>query len=71
LLFRDEGEVDHWCSREGIPKGTVVPTQQFWSLARVWYEGRLELEWSPRSVSDAQTLLESVGLTGDFWRLTP
>ena len=40
-----------------------------WALARVWYAGRLDLGWRGRSVEASQAILDSVGLTGDFWRL--
>jgi len=37
-------------------------------LARAWYydpRGR----WRPRTLAEAQSILSSVGLDGDFWRL--
>ena len=43
---------------------------QMWALAQVWYAGRLDEEWRGRSAEDSQAVLESVGLTGEFWRLT-
>jgi hypothetical protein len=55
--------------RRGTDKGAVVPTARFWELARVWYQGRLDLDWSPRSRGEAQSLLESADLTGQFWAL--
>ena len=42
---------------------------QMWALAQVWYAGRLDAEWRGRSARESQDVLESVGLTGDFWRL--
>jgi hypothetical protein len=40
-----------------------------WALARRWYSGRLEPGWRGRSAEEAQAILDSVGLTAEFWRL--
>ena len=42
---------------------------QMWTLAPVWYAGRMDAEWRGRTAEEAQAVLESVGLTGEFWRL--
>ena len=41
-----------------------------WTLVQPWYHGRLDPGWRGRSPEDAERILRSVGLTGDFWRLT-
>ena len=38
-------------------------------LAHAWYGDRLDPDWRPHSVEQNQRILESFGLTGDFWRL--
>jgi hypothetical protein len=58
LLFRSEEEID-----------AVVPVTQLQQLAEAWYGGRLDPGWRPRTRDESQALLESVGLTGGFWRL--
>lgn len=47
-----------------------MTTEAFWPLARVWYQGRLDLDYRPRSPEAAQALLEAQGLKGTFWSLT-
>jgi len=62
--------VDAWLERTGHARGAVLSFEQMWALARLWYAGRLEEEWRGRSAAEAQRLLDDVGLTGEFWRLT-
>ena len=47
-----------------------MPLEQVWRLARVWYEGRSDENWTPRTPAAAEAILAGVGLTGDFWRLS-
>ena len=69
LLFRDAAHVSTWCERWGIARGAAIPLAQAWDLARAWYGNRMDPDWQPRSREEAQGILESVGLTGDFWKL--
>jgi hypothetical protein len=62
LLFRSEEEI-------GEPRGGVMTTAQLHELARRWYGDRLDPGWRPRTVQQSQAILDSVGLTGPFWRL--
>lgn len=41
-----------------------------WELTRGWYADRLDPEYRPATVAHLQGLLDAVGLTGEFWRLT-
>ncbi|HSH76638.1 MAG TPA: hypothetical protein VLA09_13205 [Longimicrobiales bacterium] len=61
--------MDSWLARTGHPRGAVVGLEQMWALARRWYSGRLEADWRGRSAEEAEAILDSVGLTGEFWRL--
>lgn len=47
----------------------MVPLEQAWRLAVAWYADRLDPRWRRRPVVEAQAVLASVGLTGEFWRL--
>jgi hypothetical protein len=58
-----------WLGRTGHARGGIVTFDQMWALARRWYEGRLSPDWRGRSAEDAQAIVRSVGLSGDFWRL--
>jgi hypothetical protein len=40
-----------------------------WTLSQHWYGDRLDESFSPRSLAEAQHLLDAVGLTSDFWQL--
>ena len=61
--------MDAWLARTGHPRGAVLDLEHMWALVQPWYAGRLDATWRGRSSADAQAILESVGLTGDFWRL--
>jgi hypothetical protein len=52
-----------------VSAGELVVLDTLQQLARRWYGDRLEPDWRPRSLAQSQAILESVGLTGDFWRL--
>jgi hypothetical protein len=39
-------------------------------LARRWWWTRVEPDWRPRTPAESQAILDELGLTGDFWRLT-
>ena len=58
-LFRSEEDIDD-------PRGEVFSVQTCWRLAQVWYGGGHRR----RTPAEAEEALASVGLTGDFWRLT-
>jgi len=45
--------------------------QQCWQLAREWYGDRLRADWRPKTVAEAEEAFARIGLTGEFWRLTP
>jgi hypothetical protein len=63
LLFRSEEEIGH-------PHGGVMRVAQLHALAQRWYGDRLDPDWRPRSVEQSQAILETVGLTDPFWRLS-
>jgi hypothetical protein len=69
LLFQSEEDVDGWCEEQGCERGAVVPVSQLQQLAEAWYGDRLDAGWRPRTREQSQALLESAGLTGEFWRL--
>ncbi len=70
LAFRSEPHVDRWCDELGLQKGAAFDLGTMWRLADAWYRDRLSADWRRRTADEAQALLEEVGLTGDFWRLT-
>lgn len=62
--------MDTWSRATGEPRGALVAPERVWALAQRWYDDRLQLNWRRRSVPERQTILEDLGLTGSFWRLT-
>jgi len=70
LLFRSEDDISAWCEQRHITRGAVFDLARLWSLATVWYDDRLNSAWRRRTIPERQAILDGVGLTGSFWRLT-
>ena len=70
LLFRSEEHVKSWYQRRSIPIGASLTLEQQWELARVWYSDRMSPDWRRRTPQEAEAVFASLGLTGEFWRLT-
>ena len=60
-----------WLAETGEERGEVVSAQTMFDLSRDWYAGRLEVDWSPPTAAEAESMFNRHGLTGDFWSLTP
>ena len=71
LLFRSEVHVEEWIRAGHGPMGATLTLQQLWGLSTAWYSNRMDREWRRRTPEEAQALFDSLGLTGDFWRLAP
>ncbi|MDA0164920.1 hypothetical protein OM076_31915 [Solirubrobacter ginsenosidimutans] len=56
-------------SEEEVTEGELVDLTTLAELARRWYGNRLDPDWRPRTLAESQAILDSVGLTGEFWRL--
>jgi hypothetical protein len=52
-----------------MTRGAILSLEQTWSLARLWYEARLDRDWRRPSADEAMRAFASIGLTGDFWSL--
>ena len=70
LLFRSEDDVRAWCEQRRIRPGAVFDLARLWKLATAWYDDRLDPAWRRRTIAERQAILDAVGLTGAFWRLT-
>lgn len=70
LLFRSEEHAANWYERKGLPLGATLTLRQQWDLARIWYADRLSREWRRRTPEEAEAVFTSLGLVGEFWRLT-
>ena len=69
LLFRSEEHLQRWLDQHGYGRGAVMSLSQIWGLAQAWYTDRLSADWRRRTPEEAEAVFESLGLTGDFWRL--
>ena len=70
LLFRSEEHIETWNRRRGIITGATLTLDQQWGLARIWYGNRMEPNWRRRTPAEGEAVFASLGLTGEFWRLT-
>ena len=70
LLFRSEEHIDAWYGRRGVAAGTVLTLNQQWEVARIWYSDLMTSDWRQRMPEEAEAVFASLGLTGEFWRLT-
>jgi hypothetical protein len=46
-----------------------MPVRQCFELGRLWYEGRLDIDWQPKTKERMSTIFQHVGRTDDFWRV--
>jgi hypothetical protein len=69
LLFRDKEHVERWCDAREMGLGAILTIEQTSRLAHGWYKDKLKPDWRRHTVDEAEALLSSVGLTGDFWNL--
>ncbi len=56
---------------KGREPGAVLTLDLTWALAKAWYHNRLSPTFRRRTLDEAQSLFDELGLTGDFWRLAP
>ena len=70
LLFRSEEHIEMRYRRRGGATGATLTLNQQWELARIWYADRMRPDWRRRTPEEAEAVFSSLGLTGEFWRLT-
>jgi hypothetical protein len=57
-------------SEEPAPReGESIPVTKLAELASAWWGDRLAPDWRPHTREQNQAILDSLGLTGDFWQL--
>ena len=66
-LFRSEEHVGRWL--EGRAPGATISVEKLSEVAHAWYDDRLAPGWRPHTREQNQAILDSLGLTGEFWRL--
>ncbi len=67
-LFRSEEHVERWREARGYDGGETIGAGRLCDLAHAFYGNRLAPDWRPRTRDATQAILDSVGLTGPFWR---
>lgn len=58
-----------WCENRGHDPGGIMALDQCWRLARLWYRGRMDVDWERPGIDRMEEIFEEVGLTGPFWSL--
>jgi hypothetical protein len=66
-LFRSEEHRDRWLA--GREPGATTSVTKLSELAHEWWDDRLSPDWQPHTREQNQAILDSVGLTGEFWQL--
>ena len=66
-LFRSEEHIARWLG--GREPGATIPVAKLAKLALAWWNDRISPDWTPHTREQNQAILESLGLTGEFWRL--
>jgi hypothetical protein len=70
VFLRSEDHLESWLEQMGREPGASMSATTLNELARRWWWTRVEPDWRPRTAAESQTILDELGLTGDFWRLT-
>jgi hypothetical protein len=68
-LFRSEEHIEHWL--DGRAPGRTLSVAKLSQLAHAWWGDRLDPNWRPHTLEQNQRILDRLGLTGAFWRLSP
>jgi hypothetical protein len=66
-IFRSEEHVHRWLS--GRRPGESITIVKLSALAHAWWSDRLDPGWQPHTRTQNQSILDGLGLTGDFWQL--
>jgi hypothetical protein len=68
-LFRSEEHAARWLEAHRYDAGATIPVAKLCDLAHAWWGDRLAPDWRPRTRNQNQTILDGLGLTGEFWQL--
>ena len=70
VFLRSEEHLAGWLGRNAWQPGASMPAATLNELARRWWWTRLDPDWRPRAPAASQQILDELGLTGAFWRLS-
>lgn len=60
--------MDRWVAANGVERGPALDLPLIWKLAVLWYPDPRRAAWKLRTPAETQQLLDSVGLTAEFWQ---
>jgi hypothetical protein len=66
-VFRSEEHIARWLGDR--QPGATIPVTTLAELAQAWWDDRIAPDWRPHTREQNQAILESLGLSGEFWRL--
>lgn len=69
LLFRNPAQVFEWSMRHRIPLGDIQPVAKVFELAKRWYGEHLLPDWQKKSLGEARTIFQDLGLAHPVWAL--
>jgi hypothetical protein len=52
-----------------MPRGELLPYEQVWELAKLWYKDRLSPDFKGRSLAEAHQIFVKLGLLNPFWQV--
>ena len=70
VFLRSEEHLARWLGANGWQPGATMSAETLNELARRWWWTRLDPDWRPRTTEESQAILDGLGLTGEFWRLS-
>jgi hypothetical protein len=70
VFLRSEEHLERWLDQRSWEPGASMTAATLNELARRWWWTRIEPDWRPRTAVESQAILDEVGMTGEFWRLT-
>ena len=69
LLLRSEEQTPAWSQQNGLPVGAILSVEQIWELSLRWYADRMSPDYSGRGADTIKSILDSLGLCGDYWHV--
>ena len=69
-LFRSEEHVARFNETRSLTPGATISAAKMCELANAWWSDRLASDWRPRTPDESQAILDGVGLSDPFWRLS-
>jgi len=67
LFFREESEIDVWCTTHGRERGAILTLEQVWELATLWYSDRMQSDFRGRTADSARQIFKQMQFNDSFW----